>query len=96
MLPYRFELPDSSNDNLSLGLQTTPNASNDAATDELSAVSKGARSLIINFNREIVNMPVNIDKVNDGADLANQISSQLYDVIVRGLNISLNNATGAI
>lgn len=96
ILPYRFELPDSSNDSLSLGLQTTPNASNDAATDELSAVSKGARSLIINFNREIVNMPVNIDKVNDGADLANQISSQLYDVIVRGLNISLNNATGAI
>lgn len=70
--------------------------SNDSTNDELSAVSKGARSLIINFNREIVNMPVNIDKVNDGADLANQISSQLYDVIVRGLNISLNNATGAI
>lgn len=92
ILPYRFELPDSRNDSLLL----SPTASNDAATDELSTVSKGARSLIINFNREIVNMPVNIDKVNDGADLANQISSQLYDVIVRGLNISLNNATGAI
>lgn len=69
---------------------------NGAATNELGGISKGARSLVINFNREIVNMPVNIDKVNDGADLANQISSQLYDVIVRGLNISLNNATGAI
>lgn len=64
--------------------------------DELSNISKGARSLIINFNREIVNMPVNIANVNDGADLAQQVSSTLYDVIVRGLNISLNNATGAI
>lgn len=69
---------------------------NTATSNELAGISKGARSLIINFNREIVNMPVNIDKVNDGADLANQIGSQLYDVIVRGLNISLNNATGAI
>lgn len=70
--------------------------SNRNTNDELSNISKGARSLIINFNREIVNMPVNIANVNDGADLAQQVSSTLYDVIVRGLNISLNNATGAI
>lgn len=96
ILPYRFELPESSSDNPLRNAMSGASAANDAATNELSAVSKGARSLVINFNREIVNMPVNIDKVNDGADLANQIGSQLYDVIVRGLNISLNNATGAI
>lgn len=81
----------------SMGLITGGgNAGNMATQDELSDISKGARGLIINFNREIVNMPVNIDQVNDGTDLADRIRDSLYDVIVRGLNISLNNATGAI
>lgn len=90
---YRFALPSEDG---SSGVGNIGSVSNQQTDDELSNISKGARSLIINFNREIVNMPVNIANVNDGADLAQQVSSTLYDVIVRGLNISLNNATGAI
>lgn len=66
------------------------------ATDELADVTKGQKSLIINFNREIVNMPVNIDTVNDGSDLVSRLNSLLPDMIVRGMSIALNNATGAI
>lgn len=90
---YRFVLPSEDGSN---GVGNMGSVSNQQTDEELSNISKGARSLIINFNREIVNMPVNIANVNDGADLAQQVSSTLYDVIVRGLNISLNNATGAI
>lgn len=90
---YRFVLPGEDGSN---GVGNMGSVGNQQTDDELSNISKGARSLIINFNREIVNMPVNIANVNDGADLAQQVSSTLYDVIVRGLHISLNNATGAI
>lgn len=94
ILPYRFVLPPA--DNYNLDIAGSANTGNMATQDELSDISKGARGLIINFNREIVNMPVNIDQVNNGTDLADRIRDSLYDVIVRGLNISLNNATGAI
>lgn len=96
MLPYRYVLSGDGADGLTSGTGLGLNTGNMATQDELSDISKGARGLIINFNREIVNMPVNIDQVNDGTDLADRIRDSLYDVIVRGLNISLNNATGAI
>lgn len=41
-------------------------------------------------------MPVNIDTVNDGSDLVSRLDSMLPDMIVRGMSIALNNATGAI
>lgn len=93
-MPVRFRLP--SKDELGTDNIGFTNTSNLTTRDELSDISKGARGLIINFNREIVNMPVNIDQVNDGTDIADRLRDSLYDVIVRGLNISLNNATGAI
>lgn len=52
--------------------------------------------MIINFNREIVSMPISIDNVNDGADLGAQLQGALYDNIMRGLQVALNNATGAM
>lgn len=96
MLPYRYVLPGEMSDGLVSGAGIGLNSGNMTTQDELSDISKGARGLIINFNREIVNMPVNIDQVNDGTDIADRLRDSLYDVIVRGLNISLNNATGAI
>lgn len=71
-------------------------AANAATSDGLSDITKGSRALIINFNREIVNMPITIDKVNDGADLGSQLMGALNDNIVRGLQIALNNATGVM
>ena len=72
------------------------NGANFSASDGLSDITKGARSLIINFNREIVSMPISIDNVNDGADLGAQLQGALYDNIMRGLQVALNNATGAM
>ena len=72
------------------------NGGNISTYDGLSDITKGARSLIINFNREIVSMPISIDNVNDGADLGAQLQGALYDNIMRGLQVALNNATGAM
>ena len=72
------------------------NGANISASDGLSDITKGARSLIINFNREIVSMPISIDNVNDGTDLGAQLQGALYDNIMRGLQVALNNATGAM
>lgn len=72
------------------------NSDNIATSDGLSDITKGARALIINFNREIVSMPISIDNVNDGTDLGSQLQGSLYDNIVRGLQIALNNSTGAM
>lgn len=74
----------------------TGTGSNIATSDGLSDITKGSRALVINFNREIVNMPITIDKVNDGADLGSQLMGVLNDNIVRGLQIALNNATGVM
>lgn len=64
-------------------------------SQDLENISKGARALIINFNKEIVSMPINIDKVNDGTDIANRIMMLVREEVVTGLNIALNNATTA-
>ena len=72
------------------------NGGNITTYDGLSDITKGARSLIINFNKEIVSMPISIDNVNDGANLGAQIQGALYDNIMRGLQVALNNATGAM
>ena len=76
--------------------RTEINGGNITTYDGLSDITKGARSLIINFNKEIVSMPISIDNVNDGADLGAQIQGALYDNIMRGLQVALNNATGAM
>jgi hypothetical protein len=71
-----------------LGNGTTGNSVND--------ITKGAKALVINFNKEIVSMPINIDTVNDGSDLAARLNAVLPDMIVRGMNIALNNATSTV
>lgn len=71
-------------------------SNNIASSGALSDITKGSRSLIINFNKEIVNMPVTIDTVNDGTDLVDQMESRINEVIVSSMNIALSNATGAM
>lgn len=79
---------------LATGLNTGNPAAD--ATSALSDVTKGSRALIINFNKEIVSMPINIEKVEDGEDLGNRLRDALYENIVRGMQTSLANATGAM
>lgn len=73
-----------------------PSGGNAGATAELENLAKGARAVIINFNKEIVSMPVNIEQVNDGTDLAMRLENGVRSQIIEGLNIALNNATGAV
>lgn len=68
----------------------------DSATRDLENISRGSRALVINFNKEIVSMPINIDSVSDGTDLGVRLMNLLRANIVEGLNVALNNATGAI
>lgn len=68
----------------------------DSATRDLENISRGSRALVINFNKEIVSMPINIDSVSDGTDLGARLMNLLRANIVEGLNVALNNATGAI
>lgn len=79
------------NDSLNFG---TAGGDATGATQELENLSKGARAVVINFNKEIVAMPVHIEQVNDGTDFAQRVINNVRREIIEGLNIALNNATG--
>lgn len=96
MFPTGYELTPEALARLNPASGLDGNGANFSASDGLSDITKGARSLIINFNREIVSMPISIDNVNDGADLGAQLQGALYDNIMRGLQVALNHATGAM
>lgn len=64
-------------------------------TKKIKGMSGKTRSLVINFNREIVNMPTTIN-ANDVADIKQQLEPVMEDVVVRGLTIALNNSTRMI
>lgn len=96
MFPTGYELTPEALAWLNPAAGLDGNGGNISTYDGLSDITKGARSLIINFNREIVSMPISIDNVNDGADLGAQLQGALYDNIMRGLQVALNNATGAM
>ncbi|MEG0899029.1 MAG: hypothetical protein RSF40_04880 [Oscillospiraceae bacterium] len=73
------------------------NSLNTDAGTSISDVTKGSRSVIINFNKEIVSMPISIAQVGDMAQAwETYIRARVEDTITRGLNIALNNATGAL
>lgn len=62
---------------------------------QLADLSKGSKSIFINFNREIVKMDVNIASVGDIDELGRKLEPKIEEVVVRGLTIALNNATSA-
>lgn len=79
------------NDALNFG---TEGGSALGTAQELENLSKGAKAVVINFNKEIVAMPVHIEQVNDGTDFAQRVINNVRREIIEGLNIALNNATG--
>ena len=82
---------DLSSGNLTGNLGYTNNTDE---TTRLSDLSNGSKALIINFNKEIINMPVNIASVGDVEDMANRLQPRIEESIIRGLEIALNNASG--
>lgn len=81
-----LESPGASFDTQSVG---------ESDTKKIKGMSGKTRSLVINFNREIVNMPTTIN-ANDVADIKQQLEPVMEDVVVRGLTIALNNSTRMI
>lgn len=65
----------------------------DADAQQLSDLSKGSKSIFINFNKEIVDMDINIASVENIDELGRKLEPKIEEVVVRGLTIALNNAT---
>lgn len=65
----------------------------DADAKKLSDLSKGSKSIFINFNKEIVDMDINIASVENIDELGRKLEPKIEEVVVRGLTIALNNAT---
>lgn len=65
----------------------------DADAQQLSDLSKGSKSVFINFNKEIVDMDINIASVENIEELGRKLEPKIEEVVVRGLTIALNNAT---
>ena len=64
-----------------------------ADAEQLSDLSKGSISIFINFNKEIVDMDINIASVENIEELGRKLEPKIEEVVVRGLTIALNNAT---
>lgn len=75
------------------GITGTGGRSTDPNAQTVSDLSKGSKSVFINFNKEIVNMPVNIASVENIEELGRKLEPKIEEVVVRGLTIALNNAT---
>lgn len=62
--------------------------------NRLSDLSNGSKSIFITFNKELINMPVNIASATDVEDIGNRLQPKIEETLIRGLQIALNNATG--
>lgn len=60
---------------------------------QIDDLSKGSKSVFINFNKEIVDMDINIASVENIDELGRKLEPKIEEVVVRGLTIALNNAT---
>lgn len=75
------------------GITGTGGRSTDPNAQTVSNLSQGSKSVFINFNKEIVNMSVNIASVENIEELGRKLEPKIEEVVVRGLTIALNNAT---
>lgn len=66
--------------------------SGDEETGKLKDLTRGSRSLIINFNKSIVEM-INNMQPNDTESLLKEMEEVAENAVTRGLHIAFNNAT---
>ena len=93
LLAKEYDQSGNSIKSLTDSFDTQSVGASDAQT--IRGMSGTTRALVINFNREIVNMPTTIN-ANDVADIKQQLEPAIEDMIVRGLTIALNNSTRMI
>ena len=75
------------------GITGTGGRSTDPNAQTVSNLSQGSKSVFINFNKEIVDMDINIASVENIDELGRKLEPKIEEVVVRGLTIALNNAT---
>lgn len=75
------------------GITGTGGRSTDPNAQTVSNLSQGSKSVFINFNKEIVDMDINIASVENIEELGRKLEPKIEEVVVRGLTIALNNAT---
>lgn len=75
------------------GITGTGGRSTDPNAQTVSNLSQGSKSVFINFNKEIVDMDINIASVENIDELGRKLKPKIEEVVVRGLTIALNNAT---
>lgn len=75
------------------GITGTGGRSTDPNAQTVSNLSQGSKSIFINFNKEIVDMDINIASVENIDELGRKLEPKIEEVVVRGLTIALNNAT---
>ena len=61
-------------------------------TGKMESLTRGSRSLIINFNKSVVEM-INNMQPNDTESLLKEMETMAEDAVARGLHIAFNNAT---
>ena len=75
------------------GIAGTGGGATDPNAQTVSNLSQGSKSVFINFNKEIVDMDINIASVENIDELGRKLEPKIEEVVVRGLTIALNNAT---
>lgn len=67
-----------------------------AEKSDLADLSRGSKALIINFNKEIVKIDVDVKDAQTTQEVWDRIKPQVQQTMVEGLQIALANATGTI
>lgn len=62
-------------------------------TKKIEDLTKGSKSLIVNFNAPIVQMPTQITTTASAESIMQTLSRQIEEVTTRGLQIAFNNST---
>lgn len=62
-------------------------------TKKIEDLTKGSKSLIVNFNAPIVQMPTQITTTASAESIMQTLSRQIEEVTIRGLQMAFNNST---
>lgn len=65
-------------------------------TSEIEDLTKGSKSLIINFNAPLVDMPTTINGATNAESIVSRIQRDMEAMVSRAMHIAINNATDMI
>lgn len=65
-------------------------------TTEIEDLTKGSKSLIINFNAPLVDMPTTINGATNAESIVSRIQRDMEAMVSRAMHIAINNATDTL